>query len=358
MGSFKFILFAIPVLLSAVLLGCASSPSQSPSTLVPTPTTPTPNPTPTTWKMEVRWNVDTVGIPFMDLRSDGGLAAALDWNGGVIHLVKPSGDDVAYHIQENDAVKPVVAGVAVKGDAVYVAANYEHFSGARIYTWNGMSGEMKVGGSVAETIARSPSGDHLCLLLSDTLHCDGWKVKLKDYGMLSVSDDGFVVVGGKNPVLVVKDGKILNSFNANEQMAVTFKDRIIAQIDGSLLAMTPDGKTLASNSEFGFHIDPLLKIHPIPSGKYIFAFRDGDTHVLTWNLSEVRILPGKPEFANKNFVVTSVNKVLHCYSLGDFHEVWTVKLPVDIGYVMLSDDGRVLLVSGDTGGFWLYTASS
>ncbi|MBO8179287.1 MAG: hypothetical protein H0Z19_02205 [Archaeoglobus sp.] len=94
----------------------------------------------------------------------------------------------------------------------------------------------------------------------------------------------------------------------------------------------------------------------IPSEKYIFwheAFEN--THVLAWNLSEVGELPGFPYFANENFVVTGKDGVLHCYSLKDLHEVWNVERN-DIGYVKLSDDGKVLLVSGETGGFYLYTA--
>jgi len=137
--------------------------------------------------MRVKWSADTVGIPFMDLKSDGELAAALDWNNRIIHLVKPNGVEIKYHIQENDAVIPVVVGVSVKDDSVYIAGVYEHFNGARIYTWNGLSSEIKFE-STAETVARSPNGNHLCLLSSDTLYCDNWKFKLEgDYEMLSVS---------------------------------------------------------------------------------------------------------------------------------------------------------------------------
>ncbi|KUH32518.1 hypothetical protein APY94_09480 [Thermococcus celericrescens] len=83
-----------------------------------------------------------------------------------------------------------------------------------------------------------------------------------------------------------------------------------------------------------------------------------DTHVLTWNLTDVGTLPGFTYFANENFAVTSKDGVIHCYSLEDLHEVFSVKVPGDsLGYIKLSDDGKLMLVSGETGGFWLYAKS-
>lgn len=75
-------------------------------------------------------------------------------------------------------------------------------------------------------------------------------------------------------------------------------------------------------------------------------------------LEEVWTLPGFPYFANESFAVSERGRTLHCHSLDDFHKVFRVEVPVDsIGYVRLSDDGKVMFVSGDAGDFWLYVKS-
>jgi len=319
------------------------------------------NITPETWKMEEVWNVSTVGIPFMDLRPDGGLAAAIDHNNAILYLAKPNGESKKFNVQENDWGSPLVVGVFIINDSAYVPATYAEFEGARVYTWEGLSNEIKLQEGIVrggiDTAARSPNGMHVCYLRTGTLYCDDWKFDIGNMSnMLSVSDDGYVVVGPENPILVLKDGKVVSSINASSNMALAYKDKIITQMNNGLAVLNPEGKILASNNNFSFNVGALLKIIPVPSEKYLFAFKAFEkTHVLDWNLKEVRTLPGYPEFANDNFVVTSDNGIIHCYSLKDFHEVFNVTVPGDsIGYIKLSNDGKVMLVSGETGGFYLY----
>lgn len=341
---------SIPLLVTAAFLlsGCGNQDRQNPSH----------------WEMKEVWNVSTVGIPFMDLRPNGGLAAVIDYNSGTLYLVKPDGEHVEFSVKEDDTVSPVVANIFILDDYVYVSAQYENFDGVRIYTWEGLSEEQKLEeGTVRGLIDaadRSPSGNHSCYLVTGKLYCDGGKFDTGDgsYNMLSVSDDGYVAVGSdlQVPMIVVKNGREISSLDVDPHMGMAYKDKIITQINNSLVILNPEGQSLAANEGFSFGVAPLLKITPKASKKYLFAHKPFEkTHVLDWNLEEVRTLPGYPEFANENFVVTSENGELHCYSLKDFHEVWTVKPAVySIGYVKISDDGKVMLVSGDTGDFYLY----
>jgi len=303
------------------------------------------------------WNVSTAGIPFMDLSPDGSLAAAIDWEGHKLYLVKPDGSSVSYDLQENDPVQPVISGVAVIDGKAYVVGHYENFAGLRIYSWEGLVGEEKHGwsGSIGEEIVRSPSGNHMCYHADCKVFCDGKKIPL-DYSILSVSDTGLVVLSASHHSIILREGQKL--FGLNTGKVITYKDRILASEDGKLRIYSSNGELQVEKEGYSFDQTTLLRWTLIPSKKYIFRHEPFEnTHVLTWNLTEVKDLPGFPYFANENFVVTAKDGVIHCYSLEDFHEVFSVKVPGDsLGYIKLSDDGRVMLVSGEWGSFWLYSA--
>ena len=360
-----------PVLIAVLVLGIISiagclggsgtAPTASPST---TPTAPSPSETitPTFWEMKLVWNVSTVGIPFMDLSPDGSLSAVIDWNGHRVYLVKPDGSSVSFDLQGHDAVGPVIAGVALKGGKVYVLGDYEGFAGVRVYSWNGKVDELKVGSS-ADGIMRSPSGNHLCYLVTlspteQSLTCDGIETKLtpNDYDMNWVSDAGIVVLTENGKSLAMRDGKAVLTVNGSHIIA--YGDKLLVSEGNTLKILSLNGSVLATKDKAGFSVTTLLRWTLIPTKRYLFLHEPlGDTHVLTWNLSEVKVLPGFPYFANENFAVTARDGVIHCYSLDDFHEVFSVKVPGDsLGYIKLNDDGKVMLVSGETGGFWLYTA--
>ena len=319
-----------------------------------------------TWGMMLVWNISTVGVPFMDMSPDGSLSAVVDSKRGILYLVKPDGESVAFNVGKNDEVAPVISGVAVKDGITYVLATYEKFAGVRKYSWAGPLGEERHGwaGSVADNIARSPSGNHLCYLITPNagkqeLYCDGNELNLasEEYEIHSVSDSGVVVLGIGDKSLVLKEG---NKVLELETMSViAYRDKLLASEDGKLRVYSLSGDVLAEKEGYTFKMTTLMRWTLIPTGRYIFRNEPlEDTSVLTWNLREVKRLPGFPYFANDNFVVMDDGKTLHCYSLEDFHEVFSIEVPDDIGYVKLSDDGKVLLVSGDVGGFWLYRAET
>ena len=318
-----------------------------------------------TWDMELVWNASTSGVPFMDMSPDGSLSAAVDFEGAKLYLVKPDGESRVFDVQGEDPVKPVIDGVVVKDGEAYVLADYTEFAGLRIYSWEGQRGEERHGwaGSVADGIARSPSGSHLCYIITPNagkqeLYCDGKKLTLgsDEYELHSVSDSGVVVLGIGDKSLVLKEGEKLLEINSGSVIA--YGNRLLASEDGKLRVYSLNGDVLAEKEGYTFKMTTLMRWTLVPMGKYLFRYEPlEDTYVLTWNLTEVRTLPGFPYFANENFVVMGDGNTLHCYSLKDFHEVFSVELPEAIGYVRLSDDGKVLLVSGDTGGFWLYRAA-
>jgi len=143
---------SIVVLLSLLLFSAAclgSGGSQS------TPSAPEPG----EWNMGVVWHVDTSDMPVMDLAPDGSLAAAIDYLGHRLYLVRPDGSSVSFDLKEpEDIVEPVVFGVALVNDKAHVLGSYAEFSGLRIYSWSGKTGETHEGGAgaVADGILRSP----------------------------------------------------------------------------------------------------------------------------------------------------------------------------------------------------------
>jgi len=330
--------------------------SSSENTVSPQQTTSSTQ-TSNRWNMSPIWNVSTAGIPFMDLSPDGSLAAAIDWEGHKLYLVKPDGSSVSYDLQENDAVQPVVSGVVVLDGEAYVAGHYESFVGLRIYSWAGLVSEKKHAwsGSVSEELVRSPSGNHVCYHVDCKVFCDGKKIA-GDYSIMSVSDSGMVVISASDQSIILREGQELFGLNSGKVLA--YDDRVLASEDGKLRIYSSNGELQAEKEGYTFDQTTLLRWTLIPTGKYIFRHEPFEnTHVLTWNLTEVKELPGFPYFANENFVVTAKNGVIHCYSLEDFHEVFSVKVPGDsLGYIKLSDDGKVMLVSGEYGNYWLYRA--
>lgn len=354
------ILALLAVLAIGVLMSGCSNPSDH--TPPPNTITPTPSSTPETWEMKEVWNVSTVGLPFMDMSPDGSLSAVVDWNNHIVYLVKPDGSSVSFHVQENDAVQPVTAGIVVKDGKAYVLGGYENFAGVRVYSWSGMVDELKHGGSgsVADDIMRSPNGNHMCYLVTvspteQTLVCDGTTVSLPNgYSIHWVSNTGLVILTKNDKSFVMKDGERVTTLNTPNVIA--YGDRLIVSEGGTLKVLALNGDVLATRENAGFSQTTLLRWTLLPTGKYLFRHEPlEDTHVFTWNLSEVRTLPGFPYFASENFIVTAKNGVIHCYSLADFHEVFNVKVPGDsLGYIKLSDDGKVMLVSGETGDFYLY----
>ena len=355
----KYPIAVMAILAIVLTAGCLGNSAQSSNT--PSPTEPQTE-TPTTWEMKLVWNVSTVGVPFMDLSPDGSLSAVIDWNGHRVYLVKPDGSSVSFDLQGHDAVGPVIAGVALKGGKVYVLGDYEGFAGVRVYSWNGKVDELRIGSS-ADGIMRSPSGNHLCYLVTvspteQELHCDGAKTTLmpNDYDINWVSDTGIVVLAERGKSLAMREGKAVLTVDGSHVIA--YGDKLLVSEGDTLKILSLKGSILATKDKAGFSVTTLLRWTLIPTKRYILRHEPlGDTHVLTWNLSEVKVLPGFPYFANENFAVTAKDGVIHCYSLRDFHEVFSVKVPGDsLGYIKLSDDGKVMLISGETGGFWLYTA--
>jgi len=371
MRRFLFILLLSFIVVSAACIGSGEGTqrgTQSPSSFSthssnsPSENTAssqqTASPTqPSSWNMELVWNVSTVGIPWMDMSPDGSLSAVIDDEGTILYLVKPDGTSVSFDLKANDAIRPVVSGVVVVGGEAYVAGSYESFAGLRIYSWEGLVSEEKHGwsGSIGEEILRSPSGNHVCYHADNRVFCDGKEIS-RDYSILSVSDSGLVVLSAGESSIIPREGQEI--FGLNTGKVIAYRDRVLASEDGKLRIYSSNGEPQAEKEGYAFDQTILLKWTLIPTEKYIFwheAFED--THVLTWNLTEVKELPGFPYFANENFVITASNGVIHCYSLDDFHEVFSVKVPGDsLGYIKLSDDGKVMLVSGETGGFWLYSA--
>ena len=374
-------ILALVVIAMMVVSGCTGGSGTQTSTAQPTyhsstatsqiqsqtqtaETIETTAPEEKTWNMVPVWNVTTSGIPFMDMSPDGSLSAVIDFEGTKLYLAKPDGKSLAFDLQEEDPVKPVVAGVAVKDGKAYVLASYTEFSGLRIYSWSGRIGEERHGwaGSVADNIVRSPSGNHLCYLITPNagrqeLYCGGKRLNLgsDEYVINSVSDAGVVVLGIGDRSLVFKEGEKLLELDTGNVIA--YGNKLLASEDGKLRVYSLNGTVLAEKEGYTFRMTMLMRWTLIPTRRYIFRYEPlEDTAVLTWNLTEVRTLPGFPYFANENFVVMGDGRTLHCYSLENFHEVFSVAVPDSIGYVRLSDDGKVLLVSGEFGGFWLYTA--
>ncbi len=313
------------------------------------------------WKMNVVWHVDTAGESMMDLSPDGQLAVAVDWDGARIYLAKPSGESVSYSLEG----MPVVSGVALKDGVAYVLGSYEDFAGVKKYSWNGEVGGEKHGGlgSVSDDILRSPSGNHLCYLVTldagkQELYCDGVKMTLKadDYFLNSVSDTGVVVLSKGDNAYVFKEGREILSFNTSNVIA--YKDRILVSKEDSLRVYDLNGNLIGEKEGYTFKLTTLLRWTLLPTEKYIFRHEPlEDTYVITWDMKEVGTLPGFPQFANDRFVVTSDDGVLHCYSLKDFHEVFSVEMPEEDGLVKLSEYGKVMLLSGENGDYWLYVAS-
>jgi len=350
-------------LFSAACIGSGVPQSHSSPTQFTTTTSAPPEPK--TWNMSIVWHADTSDIPFMDLSPDGSLAAAIDWQGNVLYLARPDGSSVSFKLrEEKDTVDPVVSGVAVVGGKAHVLGSYSGFSGLRVYSWSGKVEETHEGGagSVADGILRSPSGNHMCYLVTpnptfQTLVCDGVETKLTpgdDHDIISLSDTGVLVVTKGKNAIILKNGQKVLVLNTTHVLA--YKDRLIADYKGTLKVLSLDGRVLASRENAGFGMVMLRRWTLIPTERYIFRHEPfGNTRVLMWNLTEVRVLPGFPYFANDNFVVTAKDGVIHCYSLDDFHEVFHVKVPGDsLGFIKLSDDGNVMLVSGEYGDFWLY----
>lgn len=355
------------LLLSIVLFSaaCLGNGTQTPSSSTTGPFSGTnTSQSPETWEMKLVWSVSTSGIPFMDMSPDGSLSAVIDFEGAKLYLVKPDGESTVFDVQGEDPIKPVIAGVALKDGKAHVLASYTEFAGLRIYSWEGLRGEERHGwaGSVADNILRSPSGNHLCYLITPNagkqeLYCDGKKLTLgsDEYALQSVSDSGVVVLTIDDESLVLKEGERVLGLKTGTAMA--YGDRILASEDGKLRVYSLSGEVLAEKEGYTFKRTTLARWTLIPTGKYLFRYEPlEDTAVLTWNLSEVKTLPGFPYFANENFVVMGDENTLHCYSLEDFHEVFSLEVPGDIGYVRLSNDGKTLLVSGETGNFWLYRA--
>ncbi len=315
--------------------------------------------------MELVWTVNTTGIPFMDMTPDGSLSAVVDFEKAILYLAKPDGKSRVFNLQGNYAIEPVIAGVITRGGEAYVLADYQDFTGVEVYSWNGRTGEKRHGwaGSVADNIIRSPSGNHFCYLITPNagrqeLYCDGKKLSLSsdEYVINSVSDLGVVVLGKGDEALVLKEGNKLLTFKTGNVIA--YRDKLLVSENGSLKVYSLSGRILAERKGYTFKRTTLMRWTLIPTGKYIFRYEPlEDTSVLDWNLTEVRILQGFPYFANENFVIMGDGNILRCYSLKDFREVFRVELPETAGYVRLSNDGRVLLVSGEFGGFWLYRAA-
>ncbi|WP_048151087.1 hypothetical protein [Palaeococcus ferrophilus] len=332
------------------------SSSTNPTQTQETTTTATTPKTPETWNMTLAWNVSTGGVPFMDLSPDGSLAAVIGWDRGVLYLVKPNGESTALKVWEGDNVQPTISGVAIKDGVAYVLAKYEEFAGVRKYSWNGKVGEERHGwgGSMSDQIVRSPSGNHLCYLVTaeatrQELYCDGAKMTLDgdDYVLTGVSDTGVVVLTRDDTGLIFKEGSGILSLNTSNVIA--YNDRLIVSENGYLKVYDLNGTLLAEKKGYTFKTKGLLA-----TGKYLFRNEPlEDTSVLTWNLTEVGTLPGFPKFANENFVVMKDDDFLRCYSLKDFHEVFSVEAP-GADFVRLSDDGRAMLVSDGYGRYWLY----
>ncbi|WP_297500713.1 hypothetical protein [Thermococcus sp.] len=84
--------------------------------------------------MELAWNISTSDIPFMDMNPDGSLSAVVDWERVYLYLVRPDSKSAAFDVRGEDPVKPVIAGVIVKGGRAYVIASYADFAGVRVYS--------------------------------------------------------------------------------------------------------------------------------------------------------------------------------------------------------------------------------
>ncbi|WP_245610453.1 hypothetical protein [Thermococcus celericrescens] len=189
----KAILLALLIASMALASGCtegrgATTGSPSPTTSSqPSASQPETTTTqePSIWKMKIVWSADTTGIPFMDLSQDGSLSAAIDWNRGLLYLVKPDGSNTTLNLRRNEGeIRPVVSGVAVVGDRAWVLASYGGFAGIGIFSSDGLAGEERRwgAGAVADYMLRSPSGHHVCYLVTvspteQELHCDGAKIR-------------------------------------------------------------------------------------------------------------------------------------------------------------------------------------
>lgn len=198
------------------------------------------------------WNVSTVGVPFMDLSPDGSLGAVIDWSGGILYLVKPGGESTAFNVWKGENVQPTISGVAIKDGVAYVLAKYEEFVGVRKYSWNGKVGEEKHGwaGSMPDQIVRSPSGNHLCYLVTpdagrQELYCDGVNMRLEGdyYALTGVSDTGVVVLTRGDNALIFKKGSRVLSLNTSNVIA--YEDRLIASEGDYLRIYDLNGNLLA-----------------------------------------------------------------------------------------------------------------
>lgn len=363
------VLALLAVLVGGVVLisGCSNTGDQNHAPLTPRAET---------WEMENVWNISTFGIPFMDMSPNGSLSAVIDDSCCRVYLAKPDGRSTSFDLQGYDAathdkaVEPVIAGVAIKGGCVYVLGDYYDdgaWSGLKIYSWNGGEGRKKIG-SFPDDIMRSPDGKYMCYLISlspteQSLTCEGYdgdgvemRFTSNAYNIHSVSDTGVVIVTRDDKSFVIKGGKTL--LTVNSPSVIAYRDKLIVSENGTLKILSLEGSVLATKENAGFDQTTLLRWTLLPTGKYLFRHEAlEDTHVLTWNLSEVKVLPGFPYFANEDFIVTAKDGIIHCYSLADFHEVFNVKVPEDsLGYIKLSDDGKIMLISGEWGNFYLYRA--
>lgn len=341
------------LILASIMLGCSSNE-----------TPVAHNQSLETWNMKLAWehefSIPTLSSP--GIASNGKYVALMQSDGGKLTFL--DGEGVVWEKQTPCSI----ALMEMNDEAIFVIGSCEgagFYSGLNVLDFKGTVTDVKKYwyGLVADEVQKSPDGNHVCYLISGHIGCYNfkertfWERDLRNvlYNKLSVSNDGYVVIGSDgatDKVVLLKDGKIMWTKKPSSHMAYAYGDKIVMADNGSTYILTPDGENLASmNGE----IEPLL------NSKYVIGY-NGSVWVFDYSLEPLFSFEGFPAYLNENFLVTfsgSFQKpTLHCYNLETKKEVWNFTLPDRFRWIKMSDDAEnVVIISHDGSRAWLLVKS-
>lgn len=262
---------------------------------------------------------------------------------------------------EHEFSIPTLSSPGIASNGKYVALMQSDGGKLTFLDGEGVVWEKQTPCSIA--LMEMNDGNHVCYLISGHIGCYNfkertfWERDLRNvlYNKLSVSNDGYVVIGSDgatDKVVLLKDGKIMWTKKPSSHMAYAYGDKIVMADNGSTYILTPDGENLASmNGE----IEPLL------NSKYVIGY-NGSVWVFDYSLEPLFSFEGFAAYLNENFLVTfsgSFQKpTLHCYNLETKKEVWNFTLSDRFRWIKMSDDAEnVVIISQDGSRAWLLVKS-
>lgn len=311
--------------------------------------------------MKIKWqyNFSTPTLSPPGITSDGKHIALIESaNGELVFLdrkgvvwKKPTGCKISVIEMTDEAI-------FVVGDC----QGNEFYSGLNVLNFEGIVVDVKKYwyGLVADTVKKSPNGNYVCYLVSGHIGCYNpntnvfWKYDLKDslYNEISVSNDGYVVVGSDgstDKVALLKDGKLLWVKKSSSHMAYVYGERIVMADNGSTFVLNIGGEILTSSKG---------EIKPMLNSKYIVGYYNDSTWVFDYNLKPLFSFGGVPIYLNEKYLVTSRGDFQHpsiyCYDLTERKEVWNFTLEDRFRWLKMSDDAKnVVAISEDGSKAWL-----